>query len=104
MVPFAGFEMPVQYTGVNEEHRCVLVLMFLMYHYGRIFSLWSKCIFFNSKNTFNDASLLLPGKAQYAYLPNTSGGIVDDMIIYMISDEEYMLVVYSYFIELEQLD
>ena len=95
MVPFAGFEMPVQYTGVNEEHRCVRegVGVFDVSHMGEFLVSGPNAFSLIQKISSNDASLLLPGKAQYAYLPNTSGGVVDDMIIYMISDEEYMLVV-----------
>ena len=95
MVPFAGFEMPVQYTGVNEEHRCVRegVGVFDVSHMGEFLVSGPNAFSLIQKISSNDASLLKPGRAQYAYLPNTSGGVVDDMIIYMISDEEYMLVV-----------
>ncbi|MED6302435.1 MAG: glycine cleavage system aminomethyltransferase GcvT, partial [Bacteroidota bacterium] len=95
MVPFAGFEMPVQYTGVNDEHKTVRegVGVFDVSHMGEFLVSGPNAFSLIQKISSNDATLLFPGRAQYAYLPNNSGGVVDDMIIYMISDEEYMLVV-----------
>ena len=95
MVPFAGFEMPVQYTGVNDEHKTVResVGVFDVSHMGEFLVSGPNAFSLIQKISSNDAALLFPGRAQYAYLPNNSGGVVDDMIIYMISDEEYMLVV-----------
>ena len=95
MVPFAGFEMPVQYTGVNDEHKTVRegVGVFDVSHMGEFLVSGPNAFSLIQKVSSNDATLLFPGRAQYAYLPNNNGGVVDDMIIYMISDEEYMLVV-----------
>ena len=95
IVPFAGFEMPVQYTGVNDEHKTVRegVGVFDVSHMGEFLVSGPNAFSLIQKISSNDATLLFPGRAQYAYLPNNSGGVVDDMIIYMISDEEYMLVV-----------
>ena len=95
MVPFAGFEMPVQYTGVNDEHRSVRegVGVFDVSHMGEFLVSGPNAFSLIQKISSNDASLLFPGRAQYAYLPNNNGGVVDDMIVYMLSDEEYMLVV-----------
>ena len=95
MIPFAGFEMPVQYTGVNDEHKTVRegVGVFDVSHMGEFLVSGPNAFSLIQKISSNDATLLFPGRAQYAYLPNNSGGVVDDMIIYMISDEEYMLVV-----------
>ncbi len=95
MVPFAGFEMPVQYIGVNDEHKTVRegVGVFDVSHMGEFLVSGPNALSLIQKISSNDATLLFPGRAQYAYLPNSSGGVVDDMIIYMISDEEYMLVV-----------
>ena len=95
MVPFAGFEMPVQYTGVNDEHKTVRagVGVFDVSHMGEFLVSGPNAFSLIQKISSNDATLLFPGRAQYAYLPNNNGGVVDDMIIYMLSDEEYMLVV-----------
>ncbi len=95
MVPFAGYEMPVQYSGVNDEHRTVRegVGVFDVSHMGEFMVSGPNAISLIQKVSSNDATTLFPGRAQYAYLPNKNGGVVDDMIIYMISEEEYMLVV-----------
>ena len=95
MVPFAGYNMPVQYEGVNVEHMTVRegVGVFDVSHMGEFFLRGPKAIDLIQKVSSNDASKLFDGKAQYSCLPNNDGGIVDDLIIYKISDEEYMLVV-----------
>ena len=95
MVPFAGFEMPVQYTGVNDEHKTVRegVGIFDVSHMGEFLVSGPNAFSLIQKISSNDSALLFPGRAQYAYLPNNNGGVVDDMIIYMLSEEEYMLVV-----------
>lgn len=95
MVPFAGYNMPVQYSGVNEEHETVrsAVGVFDVSHMGEFFLRGEKALDLIQKVTTNDASKLFDGKAQYSCMPNNDGGIVDDLLIYKISDTEYMLVV-----------
>ncbi len=95
MVPFAGFSMPVQYSGVIEEHNCVRegVGIFDVSHMGEFYVRGEKALDLIQYVTSNDVSKLFPGKAQYSCFPNGKGGIVDDLIVYMISDVEYLLVV-----------
>ena len=95
LVPFAGYNMPVQYEGVNAEHETVRkgVGVFDVSHMGEFFLKGEKALDLIQKIGSNDASKLTPGKAQYSCMPNNDGGIVDDLIIYMISETEYMLVV-----------
>ncbi|MEO9511794.1 MAG: glycine cleavage system aminomethyltransferase GcvT [Flavobacteriaceae bacterium] len=95
MVPFAGYNMPVSYDGVNIEHETVrnAVGVFDVSHMGEFLIEGPKALELLQTVTSNDVSKLLPGKAQYSYLPNETGGIVDDLIIYRIKDETYLLVV-----------
>ena len=95
MVPFAGYQMPVQYLGVNAEHINVRdnVGVFDVSHMGEFIVSGEKALNLIQKISSNDASKLFPGRAQYSYLPNDNGGVVDDLIIYMISEEKYLLVV-----------
>jgi len=95
MVPFAGFNMPVQYEGVNIEHETVRngVGVFDVSHMGEFFLRGPKALDLIQRVTTNDASVLFDGKAQYSCMPNGKGGIVDDLIIYRIHQEEYLLVV-----------
>ncbi|NEN24980.1 glycine cleavage system aminomethyltransferase GcvT [Cryomorpha ignava] len=95
MVPFAGYEMPVQYTGVKEEHLIVRngVGMFDVSHMGEFYVKGDKALALLQKVTTNDVSKLIPGKIQYSCLPNGKGGIVDDLLVYCISEKEYLLVV-----------
>ncbi len=95
MVPFAGYNMPVQYEGVNVEHETVRkeVGVFDVSHMGEFFLKGENALALIQKITTNDASKLIPGKAQYTCMPNNDGGIIDDLIIYMIAENEYMLVV-----------
>ena len=95
MVPFAGYEMPVQYSGVNSEHKNVRenVGVFDVSHMGEFLVKGENSLELIQKISSNDASSLFPGRAQYAYLPNETGGVVDDMITYMIDENHYMLVV-----------
>lgn len=95
MVPFAGFNMPVQYEGVNIEHETVRngVGVFDVSHMGLFKISGDKALDLIQKVTSNDASVLVNGKAQYSYLPNEKGGIVDDIITYKVSDTEYLMVV-----------
>ncbi len=95
MVPFAGYNMPVQYEGVNAEHEIVRtgVGVFDVSHMGEFFLKGENALALIQKVTSNDASKLVDGKAQYSCLPNNEGGIVDDLIIYKIADNHYMIVV-----------
>ncbi|MDX2362669.1 MAG: glycine cleavage system aminomethyltransferase GcvT [Crocinitomicaceae bacterium] len=95
MVPFAGYNMPVQYEGVNAEHQTVRegVGVFDVSHMGEFLVSGSGALDLIQKVTSNDASVLTIGRAQYSCMPNGKGGIVDDLIIYKIKEEEYLLVV-----------
>jgi aminomethyltransferase len=95
MVPFAGYNMPVQYEGVNAEHETVrtAVGVFDVSHMGEFLLTGENALALIQKVTSNDASTLEVGKAQYSCLPNNEGGIVDDLIIYKIKEEQYLLVV-----------
>ncbi len=95
MVPFAGYNMPVQYEGLNVEHKTVREKLgvFDVSHMGEFFVSGPSSIEFLQKVTSNDISKLVDGKVQYSCLPNRDGGIVDDLLIYRMSETEYMLVV-----------
>ncbi len=95
MVPFAGFNMPVSYEGVNVEHETVRngVGVFDVSHMGEFLITGPNALDLIQKVTSNDASKLIDGKAQYSCLPNDKGGIVDDLIVYKLADEKYLLVV-----------
>lgn len=95
MVPFAGFNMPVQYEGVNIEHDTVRngVGVFDVSHMGLFKITGPNALALVQKVTSNDASTLIDGKAQYSYFPNDNGGVVDDIITYKVSDDEYLMVV-----------
>ncbi|MEM8846343.1 MAG: glycine cleavage system aminomethyltransferase GcvT [Bacteroidota bacterium] len=95
MVPFAGFYMPVSYEGVNIEHETVRksVGVFDVSHMGEFLIEGPKALELIQKVTSNDASKLTIGKAQYSCFPNETGGIVDDLIVYQIKEETYLLVV-----------
>ncbi|MCG8730839.1 glycine cleavage system aminomethyltransferase GcvT [Tenacibaculum finnmarkense] len=95
LVPFAGYNMPVQYEGINIEHETVRtgVGVFDVSHMGEFFLKGENALALIQKVATNDALKLVPGKAQYSCMPNADGGIVDDLIIYMIAENEYMLVV-----------
>jgi aminomethyltransferase len=95
MVPFAGYNMPVQYEGVNIEHETVrkAVGVFDVSHMGEFLIEGSNALALIQKVSSNDASKLDIGKAQYSCLPNDDGGVVDDLIIYKIEEETYLLVV-----------
>ncbi|TXE11545.1 glycine cleavage system aminomethyltransferase GcvT [Seonamhaeicola algicola] len=95
MVPFAGFNMPVQYEGVNSEHETVrnAVGVFDVSHMGEFLIEGETALNLIQKVTSNDASKLTIGKAQYSCLPNETGGIVDDLIVYKIKEHTYLLVV-----------
>ncbi len=95
MVPFAGFNMPIQYVGINEEHNTVRegVGVFDVSHMGDFWVKGPNAVPFLQYVTSNDVSTLFPGKAQYSCFPNGKGGIVDDVIIYCVDKETYLLVV-----------
>ncbi len=95
MVPFAGYNMPVQYEGVTIEHDTVrnAVGVFDVSHMGEFLIEGNQALALIQSISSNDASKLTVGKAQYCYLPNDTGGIVDDLIVYRIKDTTYMLVV-----------
>ena len=95
MVPFAGFNMPVQYEGVNLEHETVRsgVGVFDVSHMGEFELKGPNALALIQKVSSNDASILVDGKAQYSCMPNGKGGIIDDLIIYRISENHYFLVV-----------
>jgi aminomethyltransferase len=95
IVPFAGYNMPVQYEGVNIEHETVRngVGVFDVSHMGEFLLSGPNALALIQKVSTNDASVLVDGKAQYSCLPNGKGGIVDDLIIYRINSEKYFLVV-----------
>ena len=95
MVPFAGYQMPIQYSGVVEEHMRVreAVGIFDVSHMGEFYIQGEGSLELIQKISSNDASKLDIGKAQYSCMPNENGGIVDDLIIYKMSEDGYMLVV-----------
>ena len=95
MVEFAGFEMPLEYKGVSAEHLVVRnsVGVFDVSHMGEFWVKGPNALALLQRTTSNDVSALSPGKAQYTCFPNGKGGIVDDLIVYQVETEKYMLVV-----------
>ena len=95
LVDFAGFLMPIQYEGVSVEHNCVKnnVGVFDVSHMGEFLIYGKKSEFFLQSVLSNDISILHPGQAQYNCIPNDKGGIVDDLILYKLDINKYMLVV-----------
>ncbi|MHA6697561.1 glycine cleavage system aminomethyltransferase GcvT [Chryseobacterium sp. A301] len=95
MVPFAGFEMPVQYSGLTQEHFAVResVGLFDVSHMGQFFVEGKEAKDLLQKVTTNNLELIENGKAQYTCLPNAEGGIIDDLIVYKMNDEKYFVVV-----------
>jgi aminomethyltransferase len=95
MVPFAGYNMPVQYEGINAEHATVrnAVGVFDVSHMGEFILKGENGLDLIQRVTSNDASKLYDGKIQYSCLPNKDGGIVDDLLVYRIDEKTYMLVV-----------
>ena len=95
MVPFAGFNMPVQYSNLIQEHHAVRnsVGVFDVSHMGEFVLKGEKALDLIQLVTSNDASKLTDGKVQYSCLPNNTGGIVDDLLVYRFSETEYYLVV-----------
>jgi aminomethyltransferase len=95
MVAFAGFNMPLQYTGLTDEHLNVRnnVGVFDVSHMGEFMVTGEGALDLIQRITSNDAAKLSIGKVQYSCFPNNEGGIVDDLLVYMLGEEEYMLVV-----------
>ncbi len=95
MLPFAGYKMPILYEGVNAEHETVRtsVGVFDVSHMGEFLLTGDNALALIQKVCSNDAALLTKGKAQYSCMPNFEGGIVDDLIVYMMNENEYLLVV-----------
>lgn len=95
MVPFAGYKMPVSYEGINIEHETVrtAVGVFDVSHMGEFLVLGPNALDLIQKVTSNDAAKLVDGQAQYSCFPNDDGGIVDDLIVYRLEEEKWLLVV-----------
>lgn len=95
MVPFAGYMMPVSYSGLKDEHATVrnAVGVFDVSHMGEFILKGDNALDLIQRVTSNDASVLTDGKAQYSCFPNEDGGIVDDLLVYRIDEKTYMLVV-----------
>jgi len=96
MAPFAGYNMPISYTGINDEHATVRKVagIFDVSHMGEFMLKGDKALDLIQRVTSNDASKLTAGKAQYSCMPNEQGGIIDDLLVYCIEPNKvYMLVV-----------
>jgi aminomethyltransferase len=95
IIPFAGYNMPVQYEGILAEHETVRKSLgvFDVSHMGEFWVKGPKALDFVQWVTSNDASKLVEGKVQYSCFPNDKGGIVDDLLVYKINNETYLLVV-----------
>ncbi len=95
MAEFAGFDMPIEYSGIKDEHLTVRhgVGVFDVSHMGEIWVKGPSALAFLQKITTNDVAVLQPGQAQYSCFPNGKGGIVDDLLVYFFSSEKYLLVV-----------
>lgn len=95
MHEFAGYNMPIEYSGIINEHMtvCESVGVFDVSHMGEFWVKGSHALAFLQKITSNDVATLPVGKAQYSCFPNETGGIVDDIIVYHYEDEKYLLVV-----------
>jgi len=95
MVPFAGYNMPVSYQGINIEHQTVRekVGVFDVSHMGEFFVTGPNALSLIQRVCSNDASKLEDGQAQYSCFPNEDGGVVDDLIVYRIAAEKWLLVV-----------
>jgi len=95
MHEFAGYNMPIEYSGIMDEHLTVVnaVGVFDVSHMGEFWVKGPKALEFLQRLTSNDVSRLIPGKAQYSCLVNEQGGIVDDLIVYQFEPEKYLLVV-----------
>ena len=95
MAEFAGYNMPIEFTGINDEHMTVREKagVFDVSHMGEIWIKGDKALDFLQHITTNDVSKLYDGKVQYSCMPNGKGGIVDDILVYRFDDKTYMLCV-----------
>ena len=95
MHEFAGYNMPIEYSGIIDEHLtvCRAVGVFDVSHMGEFWVKGPNALPFLQKVTSNDVSALVPGKVQYSCFPNETGGIVDDLLVYQYEPEKYLLVV-----------
>ncbi len=95
IVPFAGYNMPVEYTGVKDEHKTVrdAVGVFDVSHMGEFWVRGPKAAEFIQRVTTNDVNKLYDGRIQYTCFPNGQGGIIDDLLVYRVGTENYLLVV-----------
>ncbi len=95
IVEFAGYEMPVQYTSIIDEHNAVRnsVGVFDVSHMGEVIVKGAKALDFVQKITTNNAALLIPGRIQYSAMCYKDGGIVDDLLVYKMAEDEFMLVI-----------
>lgn len=95
MHEFAGYNMPIEYSGIIDEHMavCQSVGVFDVSHMGEIWVKGPKALAYLQKITSNNVAALTPGKVQYSCFPNGKGGIVDDLLVYHYEDEKYLLVI-----------
>ncbi|MDR0907260.1 MAG: glycine cleavage system aminomethyltransferase GcvT [Rikenellaceae bacterium] len=95
MAEFAGYDMPIEFTGINDEHRTVRTAagVFDVSHMGEIWVKGPRALDFLQHVTTNDVAALWDGKAQYSAFPNGRGGLVDDIVVYRVDAETYLLVV-----------
>lgn len=95
MHEFAGYNMPIEYSGIIDEHLavCQAVGVFDVSHMGEFWVKGPHALDFIQQVTSNNAAVLTPGKVQYTCFPNETGGIVDDLLVYAYEPEKYMLVV-----------
>ena len=95
IIPFAGYNMPVEYSGITDEHMTVRekVGVFDVSHMGEFWVNGPRALEFLQYVTSNDVSALTDGKVQYTCFPNGKGGIIDDLLVYRFSKEKYLLVV-----------
>jgi len=95
MVDFAGYEMPLQYTGILDEHMAVRrsAGLFDVSHMGEVFAMGPNAASFVQQLVTNDISQLDQGQAQYTVMCNESGGVIDDLLVYKVNEEAFMLVV-----------
>ena len=95
MAEFAGYNMPIEFTGIKDEHMCVREKLgvFDVSHMGEFWVKGPKAFNFVQRVTTNDVAALTDGKIQYSCFPNGKGGIVDDLLVYCINPETYLLVV-----------
>ncbi len=95
MIEFVGFDMPVQFEGINIEHETVRkgVGVFDVSHMGEFWAEGKEAASLVQKLTTNDVNMLTDGKVQYSCFPNGSGGIVDDLLVYRFNAEKYLMVV-----------